>query len=805
MIDYEKLNQIIADYKEDFPKHFKGDEEYKWQAVKWFQDNWNPNAENFGEMFKCATDKCYNLLTSQHFFPKGMIEAFYKEAEPDTVRAMFNILYDENRDLSERINYFISESERLTRTYGQDKWNNHFQGLNSISTYLWLRFPDKYYIYKYTEFKKIAEILNSSYEPRTGSDPSILIHAFELYGIISEQLRNDPQCRQMLDESMSEDSYYDPQLVTMTIDLIYFTKAHTEAEETQWWPSKEEYDPKTTIEQWVEILNNPEIFTDNSLALLKRFKDYGGEATCKQISEKYGNTAQHYNLLTTKTCERIKNKTNIPKPTFSDGSSNFFPIIFYGKAATSEELGAYKWKLREEISEALDRINLDRIPLYETESFNADEEEIASEKQYWWLLANPKRWSVSDLPIGKHEYYTVLSENGAPRKVPENFQNAKKGDIVFFYEATPLKRIIALGKISRESDGETLEFEKTEQLVNPVPRNDFANIPELQNMQYLRSPQGSLFAVTKEEAAILFDIIREYNPNNEEVIKPKYGRDDFLREVYMDETDYDDIVRMLKYKKNIILQGAPGVGKTFAAKRLAYSIMQEKDDSRIGFVQFHQNYSYEDFVMGYKPTEDGGFSLRDGIFYKFCIEAANNPDKEYFFIIDEINRGNLSKIFGELLLAIEKDYRDEKVTLAYSDIPFSVPKNVYIIGMMNTADRSLALIDYALRRRFSFTEFKPAFETKSFSRYCESLKSDIFNNVINKVIDLNEEIRNDDSLGSGFCIGHSYFCNKTQISEEWLKSVIYHDILPTLSEYWFDDKTKYEKWEGILTSVFNDR
>ena len=149
----------------------------------------------------------------------------------------------------------------------------------------------------------------------------------------------------------------------------------------------------------------------------------------------------------------------------------------------------------------------------------------------------------------------------------------------------------------------------------------------------------------------------------------------------------------------LILQGAPGVGKTFTARRLAYSVMGEKDDSRIEFVQFHQNYSYEDFVMGYKPSGDG-FELKYGIFYRFCLKAANQPDKDFFFIIDEINRGNMSKIFGELLMLIERDYRGTKATLAYNGMSFSVPKNLYIIGMMNTADRSLAMIDYALRRRF---------------------------------------------------------------------------------------------------------
>ena len=181
-----------------------------------------------------------------------------------------------------------------------------------------------------------------------------------------------------------------------------------------------------------------------------------------------------------------------------------------------------------------------------------------------------------------------------------------------------------------------------------------------------------------------------------------YGKTEFVREVYMNEREFDILSALLRENKNLILQGAPGVGKTFAARRLAYAMMGRKDDSRVKLVQFHQNYSYEDFVMGYR-SDGSGFKLTKGIFYNFCREAQEHPDKEYFFIIDEINRGNLSRIFGELLMLLEKDYRETEISLAYNGEPFSVPKNLYLIGMMNTADRSLAIMDYALRRRFGST------------------------------------------------------------------------------------------------------
>lgn len=256
----------------------------------------------------------------------------------------------------------------------------------------------------------------------------------------------------------------------------------------------------------------------------------------------------------------------------------------------------------------------------------------------------------------------------------------------------------------------------------------------------------------------------------------KYDKEKFLNDVYMTEAKYERLVAVLKKKKNIILQGAPGVGKTFAAKRLAYSIMGEKDDDRIEFVQFHQNYSYEDFMMGYKPVEDG-FELKYGIFYRFCQKAANHPDKDYFFIIDEINRGNMSKIFGELLMLIEADYRDTKATLAYNGLSFSVPKRLHIIGMMNTADRSLAMIDYALRRRFSFFDMEPGFDSEGFIKYQEGFANDTFNTLIDRIKELNQEIAKDKSLGKGFCIGHSYFCNTDECTEEWMQDVVDFDVL----------------------------
>ena len=296
----------------------------------------------------------------------------------------------------------------------------------------------------------------------------------------------------------------------------------------------------------------------------------------------------------------------------------------------------------------------------------------------------------------------------------------------------------------------------------------------------------------KEENGFISD------PETEEELAQKYPLYDekqFLSDVFMDKASYDTLVNLLRKKKNVILQGAPGVGKTYAAKRLAYSMMGEKNQDRVMMVQFHQSYSYEDFIEGFRPTGSGnGFEIKKGSFYHFCRKAAEDPENEYFFIIDEINRGNLSRIFGELFMLIENDKRGNELQLLYSDEKFDVPRNVYILGMMNTADRSLAMLDYALRRRFAFYDMKPAFGSSGFREYRANLNSDKFNRLIDCVERLNNAIKEDESLGEGFCIGHSYFCNLEEVTDRVLSDIVEYELNPLLQEYWYDDRVKANDW-----------
>lgn len=709
---------------------------------------------------------------------------------------MFLALFDESKDVVARIMAFKDQSSILLECYGNGA-GQHYQYENAVSTYLWLRYPDKYYIYKYGEIKTIADELGSDLHFKKGAYADNLRNFYVLYDEICEELKKDNQLLALVKSQITDTCYPDPECRTLTIDVgFYISRYYSQKNQTkadEWFPL--DYSPELTAEDWVNLLSDKEVFTVGSLEIMKRMKDYGGQATCKQLSVKYGESVNFYNAGSSALARRVAEKTGCPIMERETEKSRWWPILYIGRNAGKDEDGSYVWKLRDELAQALDRVDLSQVELY---AASASGEE---EHRYWWLNANPKIWSFSDLAVGEQQSYTLYNDNGNKRRIFQNFLDAKAGDMVIGYESNPVKQVVAIGRVSAEQDGQQIYFEKVEGLTSPIDYQTLKSFSELEKMEYFVNPQGSLFKLTKGEYEFIYDVIREENPVASVEKVDKYTKEDFLDEVYMTENRYNMLVSVLKNKKNIILQGAPGVGKTFAAKRLAYSMMGEKDENRIEFIQFHQNYSYEDFMMGYKPVNDG-FELKYGIFYHFCQKAANHPDKEYFFIIDEINRGNMSKIFGELLMLIERDYRGTKATLAYNGLSFTVPKNLYIIGMMNTADRSLAMIDYALRRRFSFFDIEPGFDSEGFMKYQEELNNETFSLLVSKVKELNKEISLDKSLGKGFCIGHSYFCGQTECSDEWLHAIVDYDILPMLSEYWFDDTGKLQRWENILHGVF---
>lgn len=431
--------------------------------------------------------------------------------------------------------------------------------------------------------------------------------------------------------------------------------------------------------------------------------------------------------------------------------------------------------------------------------------ETREEPNYWWLNANPRIWSLDELEVGGTQTYTTHNDKGNKRRIYKYFEAVRPGDMVIGYESSPTKQIKAVFRIAQgihndDRQGEVIRLEKIETVGRPIDWLELEELAGLEDCEVFKNNQGSLFRLKAEEYEVIRDLIDERLAEEEKALAlaQPYSLERALEGLFMLRSELERILATLRHKKNIVLQGPPGVGKTFVARRIAKALMAQDDDTRIDMVQFHQSYAYEDFVQGIRPTKNG-FEPTAGVFYKFCERARRNPDLPHCFIIDEINRGNLSKIFGELMMLIEADKRgaDWSVKLTYqNDQDFYIPANVYLIGTMNTADRSLAMVDYALRRRFAFFTLQPAFN-EAFRRYMadKEIDSTTLDRIVSRVVALNEQIAKDANLGVGFCIGHSFFCapQEKMAPSEWYSQVVELEIGPLLREYWFDKPDNAEQ------------
>ena len=433
MFDKFRLKDVLVDYKLDFVSNEWANEKYKWEAIKGFQDNWDVNAEDFAGMLHRSLDKTFNLLASMNNFPRRMIEGFAKTA-PEEVRAMFIALYDESKDVYDRIKGFKDQASIMLEKYGNGA-AQHYQYENAISVYLWLRYPDKHYIYKYGEVKTAADELGSDYTFKKGAYAENIRNAIKLYDEICDELKLDTELVNLFRSQLTDTCYPDPELKTLALDVgFYISRYYSQksSDETPVLPgewSPEDYEPGLTVDDWIALLGDKDVFTENSLEIMRRMKDYGGQATCTQLSIKYGETKNFYNSGSVALARRIVEKTGCPVMERNSENARWWTVLYVGKSAGKDEEGSYIWKLRNELAEALDKIDLSQVQLYAVPEGGDDDH------HYWWLNANPKIWSFSGIAVGEVQDYTLYNENGNKRRIFQNFLDAKPGDMVIGYES----------------------------------------------------------------------------------------------------------------------------------------------------------------------------------------------------------------------------------------------------------------------------------------------------------------------------------------------------------------------------------
>ena len=813
MIDKNKIIPAIDGYKQYFHEHWN-DEKYKWEAVKWFQDNWDINAPDFGKMFKKATEKTYNLLASGYAYPRRMIIAF-AEVDEQAVRDMFTNLFDEDIDITDRAEAFMNSSEEIRKKYDTGLWKNHYQNLNAVSTYLWLMYPDKYYIYKYELYRAVAQELDNAYVPKKNSSVQNIIDGFRMYDEICGSLSADSEIKQMLSDALTSTCYSDEKLKTATIDFgFYIGRFYKKGSSgnnriTRCWMVGA-YDDSNDTHQDEEFVRDgiwKNGYTDKFLDDVNSVQ-IGDKIAIKTTYTKkkdlpFDNNGETISVMNVKIVGTVTGNHMDGRTLDVDWDTDFVPKewYFYTFRNTITLPKESDWR-----TQALIDFMFYNAP-QEYDKFRSEIKNSEQSKYPEGLTVANAEFVKYMIPLQKalKELGGSATRQEAHDKVVELLDISDE-ELSVTYEKTGASRVLNQIDFARN-------YLAYEGFINKSTKGVWALTELGMNAELTPEAVGLICskwvkittAKRKGEPLPEIDLSAYYKKKSNDT---KYNKQSFLKDVFMSEEEYDKLMMLLKRKKNIILQGAPGVGKTYAAKRLAYSVIGEKNDNRVCMVQFHQNYSYEDFIMGYRPSNDGSFELRSGVFYNFCERCKENPDKPYFFIIDEINRGNLSKIFGELLMLIEADKRgsDHKINLVYGSSSFYIPENLYIIGMMNTADRSLAMIDYALRRRFSFFTMKPAFEkadSNGFSEYTKKINCQLYHKVVSGINEINSVIHKDTSLGKGFEIGHSYFAPEypSAIDDKWVRSVIDYEIIPLIEEYWFDDEKKVDKWTKYLYEV----
>lgn len=825
----DRILFVIDHYKSNFGAVNK-DEHYKWEALGWYKKHWNIDAEDFADMLTNAFSKTANLLSSGMYYPYKMITE-YAQADPEEVRRIFKLLHDESIPLAERYHLFRDSCKSridqiMNEQPGREKALNHYQDLRAVMVYLTFEYPEKYYLFKSTMYSDFRDRIGFR-EEKTNQTSVIgkVDNFFRMCDMILEEVKMDHELISMHKSRLDEDCYSDDALHLLTMDIVYygsnymseddFKKRPITKTETAYWPSLEEYNPGITKDMWISVLSDPAITTPENLDMLRKMLELGGESTCAHLAEVYGKTHSYYNKLGSSYGEKVKRRFNCPdcpdRESDTVERNRVYVIPFVGRYVTENGNKRYSWKLRDELKEALMSIE---IPNPEPE------EEITTDIGLNTILYGP--------PGTGKTYHTVIYAVA----IIENKELATVEAEDYAEVLERYNEYKTQGRIEFTTFHQSYGYEEFIEGIKPVIASDEETGGEAGEIQY--SVQPGVFKRFCEKAdrpavADTEDFGIGENPNIWKVSLYGTGdnpiRTECLKNGHI-RIGWDDYGKDITDETDFTAYGGKVVLNAFMNRMqigdIVLSCYSSTTIDAVGVVtgdcEWHDEYEDLKRVRKVKwlvknirenimDMTDGTVMMQMSVYRlnvtladvikivgKYKPAHASKPARQgnYVFIVDEINRGNISKIFGELITLIEATKRmgqteGMSVRLPYSQKLFGVPKNVYIIGTMNTADRSIATIDTALRRRFLFREMLPVPKVLSDISVEDLSISDLLTRLNKRIAVLYDREHT---------IGHAYFMPlKASPTIDTLAEIFANNIIPLLQEYFYED---YEKIRLVL-------
>lgn len=825
----DRILFVIDHYKSNFGAVNK-DEHYKWEALGWYKKHWNIDAEDFADMLTNAFSKTANLLSSGMYYPYKMITE-YAQADPEEVRRIFKLLHDESIPLAERYHLFRDSCKSridqiMNEQPGREKALNHYQDLRAVMVYLTFEYPEKYYLFKSTMYSDFRDRIGFR-EEKTNQTSVIgkVDNFFRMCDMILEEVKMDQDLISMHKSRLDEDCYSDDALHLLTMDIVYYGSTYMSEEdfkkrpitktETAYWPSLAEYNPGITKDMWISVLSDPAITTPENLDMLLKMLELGGESTCAHLAEVYGKTHSYYNKLGSSYGEKVKKHFNCPdcpdRESDTVERNRVYVIPFVGRYVTENGNKRYSWKLRDELKEALMSIEITNPE---------PEEETTTDIGLNTILYGP--------PGTGKTYHTVIYAVA----IIENKELATVEAEDYAEVLERYNEYKTQGRIEFTTFHQSYGYEEFIEGIKPVIASDEETGGEAGEIQY--SVQPGVFKRFCEKAdrpavADTEDFGIGENPNIWKVSLYGTGdnpiRTECLKNGHI-RIGWDDYGKDITDETDFTAYGGKVVLNAFMNRMqigdIVLSCYSSTTIDAVGVVtgecEWHDEYEDLKRVRKVKwlvknirenimDMTDGTVMMQMSVYRlnvtladvikivgKYKPAHASKPARQgnYVFIVDEINRGNISKIFGELITLIEATKRmgqteGMSVRLPYSQKLFGVPKNVYIIGTMNTADRSIATIDTALRRRFLFREMLPVPKVLSDISVEDLSISDLLTRLNKRIAVLYDREHT---------IGHAYFMPlKASPTIDTLAEIFANNIIPLLQEYFYED---YEKIRLVL-------